>query len=113
MEEQDYKKLNRPKFRLMVALMGLVLISIPAYKVMSGNVTKPFMGFLTLGIVLLCLSIFGFKKQPKINKKRELIENLLFSVGLGFVVYLLSGGLEASLIIGVASFLYSLRVLAY
>jgi uncharacterized membrane protein YozB (DUF420 family) len=79
----------------------------------SGNMTKPFMGFLSLGIVLLCLGIFGFKKQQKINKKKVFIANAIASIGLGLVVYLLSGGLEASLIIGVAFFLYSLRVLAY
>lgn len=110
---QEYK-LNNSRNRLIVSALGVLLISIPIYKMTTGeDIHKPFIGMITLGAVLIYLGIFGFKKKQEINKKEILAIDALISVGIGIVVYVVSGSLEASLIIGVALILYSLRVLAY
>jgi hypothetical protein len=111
MEENRF---NKSRSRPIALVVGIVLISIPIYKMISGEqIHKPFIGMLTLGAVLLFGGLFGFGEEKKINKKKILAIDAVISLGVGIIVYVISGNLEASLIVVAACIIYSLRVLAY
>jgi hypothetical protein len=94
--------------------IGIILLSIPIYRMIAGEeIQRPLIGMLTLGAVLLYGGLFGFGGKRKINKKEILVIDAVISIGVGIIVYVLSGSLEASLIIGASYIIYSLRVLAY
>jgi hypothetical protein len=110
----EENKFNKSRNRPIMLTIGILLLSIPIYKIISGEeIHRPFIGMLTLGALLLYGGLFRFGERKKINKKEILAIDAVISIGLVLIVHVLSGSLEASLIIGAAYMISSLRVLAY